>query len=404
MFIFQRIDEMTEFDNTRDKKISLACAFLCIYFVLLPFDFVRIGSIGSITRILAILPMVFSILRIRRRLKLKREPIVKWLLFFLLLAIASYPTSIRQSISFEAIKTLFLNIAMIVIVGACHLYNEKEIRLMTYALIVGSWLSVLMVLLFGTSQYGRVTLLFGDAQQDQNYLCGFMLFAFVYHFRIFLKNWKLLHLVLAFFIILAVILTGSRGALVAFVSTVIYCVVSMGKEKKHKLRTLIIAIAGIIVITFTIYQFIMPRLDTMLYTRYSIEYLLEKGTTGRVDIWKYLLEVYRESELYRQFFGYGYGTTTLVNNMGGVMGGKVAHNLYIDNLITLGILGMIATIGLHVSCIRTGTKKTAYFTSVMIGYIVMCLSVSITSYKPLWSTILMLIVFRNKKELEVDYV
>lgn len=394
---------MRKIENTRENKLSLTCVFLCIYFIFLPFDFIRIGSIGSVTRILAILPIFFSILSIGKKLIIKKEPIVFWLLFFLLSSAVSYVYSIQADYSLDAIKTLLLNVVMIFVVGACQIYNDREIQYMIYALIAGSWLSVIMVLLFGTSQYGRMTILFGNAQQDQNYLCGFMLFAFVYHFILFLRSRKILQLILSLFIILAVVLTGSRGALVAYIATIVSCMLSLGTEKKHRMRTVVLGIFGVIAIGFVIYQFIMPNLDSMLYNRYTIEYLLKRGTTGRMDIWKYLLDKYRESSLFRQFFGYGYGTTVIVNDMYGVMGGKVAHNLYIDNLITLGIPGLIAAIGLHVSCIKTGIRKKApFFTSIMAGYIVMCFSMSLTSYKPIWATIIMLIIIQAGMNTETQ--
>lgn len=391
---------MNEYMDTKKNRISVVCITLGVYFVLLPFDFISIRSLGSITKIAAILPIAFSVLRIGTGLKLKNEPIVKWLLIFTVLAAASWLTSIDQSATWGSIKTLLLNVGMIVIVGACQNYDERERRFLTAAMVIGSWLSVLIVLLFGSSDYGRTTIVFGEEHQDQNYLCGFMLFAFVFHFGSFLKSYRIIHLVPAFLIILAVILTGSRGALLAFAAVVIACMVLFGRIRRHRLRTLTLSILGIAVITFIIYRYVMPRLDTMLSERFTIEYLREKGTIGRYEIWQYLLDKFVKAGPFRQIFGFGYGTTKLVNDMEGSMGEKVAHNLYIDNLITLGILGAVSTIGLHISCLRTGKRKDApLLTCVMIGFITMCMSMSLVSYKPMWAVMMLLLIAQNENEM-----
>ena len=84
-------------------------------------------------------------------------------------------------------------------------------------------------------------------------------------------------------------------------------------------------------------------------------------------------------------FGHGYGTTTLVNQMNH----RVAHNLYLDNLITLGLFGVILQVASQCVVLWIFHKRKKYaLLGAYIGMLGMCMSLSLTACKPLWNMIL----------------
>lgn len=379
----------------REKKKSayqITSVFLGLYFITLPFDFIRIGDMGSICKLLAIAPMLCLLLHLQKTSKLKLNMLFVWLTLFLGAACLSYTYTISEEKTLAHITSLLLNVLMILAMSTLVGFSEKEIRFLKTCLVIGSWVAVVFVLFFGITPYGRATIAVGEYEQDQNYLCGYMFFAFIYHFERFIDGKKPGHLLLAIGIMSAVIMTGSRGALLAFFVCIIVEIFAVSKKNHHAFRTMTISMLGLAVLYLLIVYLVIPNLDSTIAERFSLEYLAEEGTTGRIEIWDHLMKKFQESSLLRKLFGNGYGTTTLVNERNH----KVAHNLYIDTLTTLGVVGVVYLLGIQITTIRTAYKnKEMLLLCTMIGFIIMCMSMSLVSYKPMWATIMMIMITNN---------
>lgn len=388
--------------KTINEKLSITVIFLAIYFVMLPLDFLPVKELGSITKLLAIFPAICLVIENKGKLLFSIKSISNWILFFLLISFFS----LFYTISFEntcvGCKTLFLNSILVVLMSLCRRYNEREIAVLEKSLIVGGWITVLTVAYIGltTGFDARATISIGEIEQDPNYLCGYMLFAFSYYFRRLLLKKKMKDIIISLLFITVVILTGSRGGLLAFIVCVVTNIFLLKSEKETRFKTVVISLFVIGVLSYIVVVIVVPMIDASIVERYSINYLIEKGTTGRVEIWKYLFEKYADSDLFTKIFGSGYNTTILVNDMSGYHNGKVAHNLYIDNLISLGVIGLISQLGIQLSAIKISIKNGMYYYfSVLFPFVIMCFSMSLTSYKPLWCVYMMIIIaVNNKKE------
>lgn len=373
------------------KPVAIA---LGIYAITLPLDYIGVGNIGSFSKLIAFVPMLFFLFQLRQTTKLKMNGLFLWLILYLSLASVSYTYSISQQRTLNALGSPVLNILMILTMGGLTEFCEKEIAFLKKCLIIGSWVAVVFVIFFGITPYGRATISFGEYEQDQNYLCGYMFFAFIFHFERFINQKKVGHLLLALIILIAVVMTGSRGALLALFICIIFEVFAVAKENHHGIRTLIISIVGLTGLYLLITILVIPNLDSTIAERFSLEYIKEEGTTGRAEIWAHLWSIFKGSGLFRQIFGNGYGTTMYLNDLNH----KVAHNLYIDTLITLGIIGVVFLLGIQISCLRIAyRKKDMFLFCAMIGYAVMCMSMSLVSYKPLWVTIMMTMILDNNE-------
>lgn len=376
------------------QKLDKTTIALGVYFLLLPTDCFRIGEIGSLIKVYAFVPVIFLLLSGGCRY-LIFDKLLSRLLLFLMVAAFSIFWTINFDITVSSFKSLLLNIILVVLMAGTYRYSEVEIKFLLNCLIASSWITVICMLLFGDRSIGgRLTLAIGDSVQDPNYVAGYILFAFSYHITNFLEKKKLHQLLLAMTIFVVIILTGSRGALAAYLACAFFAVIYSIQESRHPGRVIVLATASAFAAYFA-FSVAMQAVDTSVSSRFSLEYLLEHGATGRGDIWAHLLHKFRTASLGRQLLGHGYGTTRLMNTLRGSRGGLVAHNLYIDDLISVGIIGALVQLSIQVQCIRMAFQAKSRMLICLYGaFIVMTFSLSLTNYKPIWSTMMVIIISR----------
>lgn len=379
-----------------NEKLGKTAIVLGIYFLLLPTDCFRIGAIGSLLKAYALLPVACLFLSGGMRWLMLDKLLIQ---MFMLLAMASL--SSLWSINFEettaSVRSLFLNIILVALMAGTYRYTVKERAFLLRCLVASSWVTVICMLLFSErTAAGRLTLMMGDSTQDPNYVAGYILFAFSYHVTSYLQQKKLRHFFGAAVIFLVVILTGSRGALAAYFACIFFAVVFDIKASRNPVGAAAFAVI-FIVAGYFIFNIAMQTVDESIASRFTLEYLLEHGTTGRSRIWLHLLDKFWNASIGRQLFGHGYGTTRLMNTLGGSIKGLVAHNLYIDNLISIGIAGLFIQLGLQLQCIKMAIRTRNRMLICSYGaFLVMSLSLSLTNYKPMWSAIMVIIILQKE--------
>jgi hypothetical protein len=368
-----------------DEPIRPVVYGIGIYFLASGADSFQIGSIGSLLKILALLPLALALLDIRSW-KIRLSPTLAAQLLFWLLSVASVLYSVAPDRTFSSVKALTLNLALVFCLGIMEQYNARELRFMQRSLLAGGWVTILLLLLFSDfSADGRLTLLMGGTTQDQNYINGYFLYAFSWHCSRLLQGKKKHHFAPVIVMLAIVLLTGSRGALLAFLVVAFVHVCIMLASTRHKGRNILLT-ALLMVLLLGAFDLVLAQMPDAVAKRFSWDYITEKGTTGRTNIWKFLLGHYAGDSIPTMLFGHGYGTTIIVNTMNS----RVAHNLYLDNLITLGLAGMVLQLVIQGSVLRIlvrcrqHTLLGAYF-----GMICMCLSLSLVAYKPIWNIMLL---------------
>ena len=380
-----------------NQKIRPVTYGLALYFLLIATDCFPLGSVGSLLKIISLVPLGLSLLEFRQ-MRIRFSWLVAFQILFWLLAVLSLFYAVLQSRTVTSVVTLTLNLALILVLGAMQSYSEKEARFLFRAMLYGSWLTVLLMLFFSNiSHDGRLSLHLGDRTEDQNYINGYILFAYSYHCKSAFVNQKWRHLPAALFIMVIVLLTGSRGAFVAFVSVAFVHLVLMvfrtGKPLKYLFLLIFIAI-----VTMFFFEFILTKLPADVAKRFSWDFIAENGTTGRTKIWKHLWEHFCSDDILRMLFGQGYGTSAMLNYMN-----KVAHNLYLDNLLTLGIVGLLLQLLTQVCVIYELIRQKAMVVlGTYVGLLVMCLSLSLVAYKPIWNIMLLTLVLRYRVQDKIE--
>lgn len=390
---------MAELGDNENKKIGIATFCLGIYFLAMPFDSFSAFGIGSLTKIFILLPITAIILE--RNTRLYWGGLSKILFIYL----SYFTLSIYYGVSFELVSTkvttLLLNVSAVLCVGALRNgYNEKEIVFLKKALIGGGIATIILTLLFSDiSASGRLTMGINGDTQDQNYINGYLMFAFVALVTEIIKEKRILCAVPATGIIVFILFTGSRGSLLAFFGAAIVVLLYIMYSQGKSFRALFLIVALSAVVFFSM-DYVIAFLPQGVALRFSREYLQTHATTGRTDIWKYLLQVFAESSIPRQLFGYGFGATSAVNHMGGTFAGLPAHNLWIDHLIMGGIVGEIIFVIMIYLYVRAALKsKDVFLIGSYTGFLIMMMSLSLISYKPIWNCMMMIMIVTRNNEM-----
>lgn len=375
---------MVRIQNAENERIRPVVYAIALYFVLAGVDSFRIGSVGSLLKIIALVPLVFAILDLKN-LRIRFSPAVVFQMLFLLLSAISLFYSIGVNKSFTSLKTLALNLSLVFCLGMMEQYNQRELRFMKNALLAGGWVTILMMLVFSDySTGGRLTLLLGSETQDQNYINGYFLYTFSWHCSRLLLDKRKAHIIPTASILTIVLLTGSRGALLAFILVLFVQLCINFARTKHTFRNILLTVF-LIGVLFAVFDFALSQMPENIAQRFSWDYIEEKGTTGRSRIWAYLLQHFSRDSIPRMLFGHGYGTTVFVNPYG-----KVAHNLYIEVLIAIGIVGLSLVLAMQGATVWILLKHRQYpLLGAYLGMLCMCLSLSLIAYKPIWNIMLL---------------
>ena len=375
------------------KKIYIF--LLSLYFVCLPLGTLRIGSFGSLLKIIGILPIIVCIIS---RNKLKFNKTSSYYLIYIMMALLSCIWSINRDNTFGRVVTYAEFYILMLSVGFFE-YTEKEVNIFKKSLVWSSRITLILLLVFGTITENRLVLR-GIIKEDPNYIC--MYFSFGVLFAIekikdskVSKVYKLIAIAELIIYYYTVFMTGSRGGLLA----IAVCSFVMIILNNHKLKNTIInhfkkvlIILGVIIIIVNI----VGVLDPVLVERFSIDSVVESGGTGRTEIWTNGLNMFANTTLFRQFFGFGSATIIQAFILHGYSMAKVMHNVYLEQLLDLGIIGFTLYMLYLFKFVKSAWKfENKYSLCLMIGFMAMALSTSLSAFKPFINAMIFIVIQEN---------
>lgn len=376
--------------QTKVRPVSYA---LALYFFLASLDCMNLGRFGSALRYIAVLPLLLQLLEIRT-MQLRLCNLLGIMLLFWFLALTSCLYSVNQDRSIASVVTLTLNYMLIICMSMSQCYSPPEVTLLQRAMLWSSWLAIFFMFVFSDrSEYGRLSMKLGAAEQDQNYVNGYYLYAFSYHCDKCLHEKKKIHIFMALLVICVVLLTGSRGALIGYIFVAVFHLTIFLKKSRNIVRDILV-LCVVVLLSVVVFRFIMSQMPPSVSIRFQLNYIAEKGTTGRTRIWKYLWEHFKRDPVWRMIFGHGYGASASVNKMNA----NPAHNLYLDNLITIGILGLLLQIMMQYLILHMLRKTRDWaLGGCYVGMLGMCMSLSLVAYKPIWNVMMLTLIQINQR-------
>lgn len=384
----------------KKTKIGLVTKLVGLYFVLMPLDAVDLFGLGSILKLIAFFPII-AIVFIYKKNKVFLNKTVKNLLVYTIVISISCLYSIRFSDSISHMIRLIINVALVIFIGGVYDdYSELEYRFLIKSLVIGGILNVVLTFLFADTygSSGRLTINMAGSRQDQNYLNGYSILAIAYFLNKLINQRKLEAVIPIFINFVFILMTGSRGALISLaVITCVTIIYTFFVNHNIKTSTVVITITLISVVSIY-FEDILMLISPNVARRFSIEYIMNYRGLNRSDLWIHLISVYKDSSILRKIFGYGIGTVPYVNSLTY----QVAHNLWLENLMTNGIIGLILTLVMQASYIKDAYKtKDIVLISAYFGFLTMCFTLSLTSYKPMWNVMIMIMIktkICNKKK------
>lgn len=366
-------------------------ALLLLYIICLPLNAIRLGSWGAALKILAVLPVVVALFG-GERISL-RAPVLLQILFtvFALFSVAwtvQLDESTDRAISYVLLLALLLS-------GAAFRYTEEDTKRIKNALIWSSRLTALVMFIFAEYVGGRFQLA-GTIEEDPNYLCAYLAFGVVHTIEVLVgtdtpRN-KILHALELLVYFYLIFVSGSRGGLLAVgAGAGAYLIVYHGGSAKSIFKKVLL-----VILVFGLIAVIIHQLPENLKTRFTIENVTESGGTGRVDLWEQAIDLFANSNGLRQFFGYGTATVRRCFIMYDYPDINVVHNMFLETMVELGIVGLIiysATIFAFIKASYKFVDKYAF--AVMFSMLVMSLSTSIYTFKPYFNIMLFIIILQN---------
>lgn len=326
------------------RRTNITIFIIAIYCALMPLENVLDASLGgSVNKYVGLLAILLIFLK---QLKVCELSINKYkhlpLMLFCLLCLTSYLWRFQDSGS--VYRSIIFNMTVFTIILLQYPLTYKDRRdIFHFCIFVGIVLSIMIILGRGIATASntldaRSTIIIAGNAADENNLAVSIgitaLMALFLGIQSNKKIKKILYFLLVLIILLAILFTGSRGGLLAFIvgaAVLIYKLNDGIKPSK------IIGISVLFVILGFISQFFLSK---DMLTRFSVASVIEGKGTGRFTIWGNALKIFGESSLFRQLFGYGIGAFSKVYGSYHVLA-YAAHNDLFEVLIDLGILGLI---------------------------------------------------------------
>ena len=317
---------------------------------MLPLEFVSLFPGVSVGRLAAFALIIMALLQIRTW-KIRWDIPLFCLWAFLTVCLISILSLKTPGDQFNTYGTVFLN-AIIVIIAYSLSFSEDDTSLWRHALILTAILLGFAAIIspgkVGDEWVsGRIVPNLFGSQQDPNEFCGYYLFPVSFFTYELVRNRKFAFCIPIVFCLYTVVMTGSRGGLLAVGFSVILAVLFAVKNNR---RAVLISFVSIILLITVVLSFdaISNLLPGAIRSRFLLTDSNMASADSRLAIWDQLLNSFVNSNLFQQIFGHGFGSTILYNTEH-----LVAHNVYIELLFDVGVLGLLAFLGVVVfACIR----------------------------------------------------
>ena len=189
--------------------------------------------------------------------------------------------------------------------------------------------------------------------------------------------------------LLAILLTASRGAVLATIPAIIFVI---GSSTRLKPASRGLVAAGAIGILIAI-QPLIPRSSSERLATIGTS-LTELDLGGRVEIWREGLDVFVEHPL----IGVGGGAFNAA-----VESGRSPHNTFLSILVGAGIIGMVLFVLLAILVVRSATRSSKpisrLWLTVILVWFIGSLSVGWQAEKPTWLFLSLIVVSSALPEL-----
>lgn len=367
---------------------------ISLYFILVPFEDLLTSEAGTLAKYVAILIVASGLIITKGKIFFYRNTETYCMLLLMIISVLSIVWSTNRAITLHRLVAYLLLLSICLYVSTLD-FTTRDYRLIKQACILGGIFVVLYLVmsgkLFGS---GMLRLEISDHSDPNNFAAQLLLpltcsFSSVFDSK---KKWKILYVLLTCMFIFTVLLTGSRGCLLA---CIIFCVVYFVASGAYKKISILV---GIILLFLLVWFVVLPLLpDEITWRLFTKESYLtsEASHNSRSSIWRIVIsEVIPKMGI----FGVGAGCSgeALVPYFGVIKG---VHNTYLNMIVEYGVLGIPVFLFFLWSLMRKQIKKKKYFELSLVAAIcVIIFFLDSFAKKFFWNAIMLVLI-----SMKVDY-
>lgn len=346
---------------------------ILIIYIFSPLEtFLKIGDAGTISKYLGLIIFGTFLIRTQKKDRIyvpKETYLLLGYIFWGIISIfwASDPNvSIGRSITLVQLFLLY-----IITSNAMQKNNSKLVKESYNIIIILGMLFSLYVLwqvisLGSVNQWTRVSI---SNDVDVNHLAAFLITSFLLslHYTLY-KSFK--YLIPSVIILLAILVTQSRGAFIAVIISVVYYMLKSQNIKRNKRIKYVLVVIMVLSISFMIVPDEFTYRIKLMFTDIEV---LSSGS-GRNIIWEWAWQEFINKPL----TGIGVGNFTVLY--------RPPHSSFFQVLSELGIIGigLIALFLVYLFKDAFRKKSVGIEHIVVISLIIMSLTVDIFYQKYLW--------------------
>lgn len=379
----------TTINDLRNKDItntSFVTVSFIIYILLMGLDFISVIPNFSLSKVLVLIPLITIVLFKKGKLWLD-NPLSQFLVIYIFYLSITLIISISIFDSMVRLITLVTNIGVVLFISS-YLFKQDEILKIKTGFIISSWIVVIIMLFFSkiNTYDGRWIIVINDNVLDPNYIVGFLLFGMMYHLNSLIDKKSLFNGLLFSILFVFVVLTGSRGGMLAITIASLSLIFHKFLMRDKKISILFKLFILIVVLTITI-LILKEFLPDSLLKRFSFEFSSNDLGAGRLSIWSEIISSFSSKPIWRFIIGNGLDTTKIVT-----FNGVVAHNVYLDTLVENGVVGLIMLLSIYFVSLKISYRLDSVTFSSLIGLYFMGVTLSLYSYKPIWNILILLLI------------
>ena len=378
---------------------------LFLYFLLLPFEYVFAGSIGSVSRIIAILYIfvVFFEVFIIGKSRLSTNFTVISLLIWIILGLFSYLWIVNDKSYWLFYFPIYTRNALMFLVVTQIKYTKDEYNfllsgLLLSSLLIGAYIFLVPGSVVFDSYQGRLLIVTSNHYFDPNYLVGTLIGPLALSLNSLFKNWERKRLLRVIFFTLIILLifwisflTGSRGGFLGILCVIIASFFFRIRSIKH-----FIFIVFSFFFIAIIMSYLIELLPEALRARFTIESL-----TGQIDNGANRLVIWRNAIyliLKHPIFGVGSGNALPAFRENGYLV-AVTHNFYLGLLLEYGLIGFSIYISFLLSIVSKIKFKKAQFEIIyFLGIMIVSVFLDTLTTKFFWGMLMILMIYTNSYE------
>lgn len=320
-----------------------AYMWVCVFVLLIPFDNVLALQSGAsegltLTSLIGMVTLFvsFSSFLALRRLCLPLKPALAWF-FFVVWEGCTVLWSVNRDMAIGRFPTMISLFLFYLVTTSCH-FSEKEISQIARFTIFGGCVAAAITLyefqsgIFYLKGDLRASLIFGERHTDPNILAASLLLPLSLIVGEFLGSaklyWKVLLSLCALLIVSGILVTGSRGALLAFGVMLIFYLRKLGID--WRVLVPLTLLGGALMFAPA---FLVQRLQQSETT----------GGAGRIYIWQTGLAALKDYF----FAGAGLENFSVIYNdyashAAQFVGlNRAAHNIYLEIAVESGFIGIL---------------------------------------------------------------